>query len=191
MEKRALAAWLVLTGSMLSGCDPANNPGMFAAGTGIASILFVVVMIIFSLVVTVISVAAPIIIIVMVMKNLNKKKEEKAALLAKGVKATGTILSLGETGTYINNQPMVVIRVHVQPPGQPPFEAKVEQILSQLEIPRVQPGSHVAVSYDPANPSKIAIDLNAPVQVQVFCQYCQKTFPQGSLHCPHCGATAG
>ena len=63
-------------------------------------------------------------------------------------------------------------------------------ILSQLEIPRVQPGSKVAVSYDPANPAKIAIDLNAPVNVQAFCNYCQKTFPAGSANCPYCGAAA-
>ncbi len=188
MSQPRTIATLVLAGLLATGCDPSGNPDLVAIGVGGGSIIFTIIIILFSLVITIVSVAAPIIIIVVVMKNLAKKKEEHDKVLKTGKRATATVLSLSETGTYINNRPMVSIRLHVQPQDRPPFEAKAEQLLSQLEIPRVQPGMKVAVSIDPTYPDRVVIDLNAPVNVPAWCQYCQKSAPQGSHNCPHCGA---
>lgn len=182
--------WLTILLVLLStaACDPVNNPDLFALGVGGGTLIFTILMILFALVVTVISVAVPIVIVVMVMKAMKKSREEKERVLRTGTKATATVLRLSETGTYINNQPMVNIALHVQPPDRAPFEASIQQVLSQLEIPRVQPGQKVAVGIDPDNPQKVVLDLNAPVNVPAFCNYCQKSVPQGARNCPHCGA---
>jgi len=190
MQERIKTTLFILTALLLAGCDPTENPDLFALGVGGGTVVFTIIIILFSLVVTVISFAIPIVIIVMVMKAMQKSRAERERVLSTGAKAQGTVIRLSETGTYINNQPLVNIHLHVQSEGRPPFEATVQQVLSQLEIPRVQPGMKVVCAIDPQNPSKVAINLNAPVIVDEWCNYCHKYFPAGAQNCPHCGAPA-
>lgn len=89
--------------------------------------------------------------------GLHKQAQEEQRLLATGQPATGQILSLGQTGTYINNQPQVNIILMVYPQGGAPYQAQITKILSMIEIPQYQPGAQVQVRYDPMNPAKVAI----------------------------------
>ena len=73
------------------------------------------------------------------------------ATLARGVPAEAVILKISDTGTTINNNPVVRLLLEVHPPGQPPFQAETEKLLSRLQIPQVQPGATVQVKYDPTN----------------------------------------
>lgn len=164
----------------LASCDPVNNPGGF--GLGVTAMVIVITL--FSLLVT----AVPIVFVVIYMVKLMKKKAESDKVLATGQQATGTVMRLSETGTMINNQPLVNIVLNVQRPGIPPYQVMVQKVISQLEIPRLQPGMTVAVKVDPANPQSVAIDLNQPVNVAKFCNYCKQTIPSDARACPHCGA---
>lgn len=74
-----------------------------------------------------------------------------------GVSAPATITSMWDTGTTINNNPLVGFKLQVLPPGGTPFEAECKQMISRLQVGVLQPGAAVTVSYDPNNPKKIHI----------------------------------
>jgi hypothetical protein len=73
-----------------------------------------------------------------------------SAVLAKGLPAEARILSIRETGTTINRNPVVRLTLEVRPPLEPVFQAETERLVSLLEIPQFQPGTVVHVKYDPA-----------------------------------------
>ncbi len=61
----------------------------------------------------------------------------------------GRIVSVAQTGIYINNNPMVRIALEVTPSDGRPFEAETEKLLYLTQIPQYQPGAVVSVRYDP------------------------------------------
>lgn len=71
------------------------------------------------------------------------------SLQTKGLPAKATILSLQDTGTTINQSPVVHIRLKVEPTDRPAFEAETEQLINRLEVPQIQPGATVKVRFDP------------------------------------------
>jgi hypothetical protein len=81
------------------------------------------------------------------------------AVLANGLPAQATILKVSDTGTTINNDPVVRLLLEVQPPDQPTFQAETERLISRLQIPQVQPGAVVQVKYDPASRAVALLDL--------------------------------
>lgn len=86
-------------------------------------------------------------------------RAEACAILAIGTPATGTIARLIDTGTTINDDPVVEFVIRVVPEGGKPYEARTKALVSRLDVPAVQPGRVVPVKYDPANPARIALDL--------------------------------
>jgi hypothetical protein len=73
------------------------------------------------------------------------------SVLAHGRPAEAKILKIWDTGTTVNNSPMVRMLLEVQPPGEPAFQAETERLVSRLEIPQIQPGNVVGVKYDPSS----------------------------------------
>jgi len=80
-------------------------------------------------------------------------------LAADGVRATATVMSVRETGIYVNRRPQVNLRLLVEDPAGGSFEASVDRVVSMVQIPRVQPGCTLNVAWDPADRGKLAIDL--------------------------------
>jgi hypothetical protein len=70
-------------------------------------------------------------------------------LMNSGSHATARILTATQTGTYINENPVVHFTLEVRPASGQPFDAEAEQLVNQMQIPRFQPGEHVQVRYDP------------------------------------------
>jgi hypothetical protein len=81
-----------------------------------------------------------------------------SSILANGISAEAKILKLAETGTTINDRPLVRFSLEVYPAGRPPFRAEAEKLISILDIPRLQPGKVVPVKYDP-NSNEVALAL--------------------------------
>ncbi len=75
-----------------------------------------------------------------------------------GLPAQAKILNIWDTGTTINQNPVVGLLLEVQPPGGSPFQAETEQLISRLRIPMIQPGMEVAVRYDPHNQAVALVD---------------------------------
>lgn len=86
-------------------------------------------------------------------------RKESCAILAIGKPANARIVRLIDTGTTINNDPVVEFILDVTPPDGGPYEARTKALISRLDIPSVQPGRVVPVKYDPQNPSRVALDL--------------------------------
>src|SRR5690606_38390732 len=59
------------------------------------------------------------------------------------------ILSLFETGSTINQHPVVGFEMEVYPTSGAIFKTKTEQLIRRLDIPRVQPEMEVTIKYDP------------------------------------------
>lgn len=83
-------------------------------------------------------------------------------IVATGEPAQAVILGMQETGTRVNNQPMIKFRLRVQPQdGQPPYEATTNRVISYMTIGSLGVGMTIPVKYDPNHPQDVAVDFNA------------------------------
>jgi hypothetical protein len=75
-------------------------------------------------------------------------------------RATGraTIKSIERTGLSINDQPQVEIALELKLPDRVHTWA-IRCIVDVLDIPRIQPGTELAVRFDPDDPANIACEL--------------------------------
>jgi hypothetical protein len=182
--------------------NPVTDPGGFAAGMTIITIVIIVV-----------SAVIPLAITGFVIYIIFKKVNQNKALMATGELAQAQVMQIRETGTSLNNQPEIVLALTVQRQGQPPYQAQAQTFISQLYFPRIQPGAIVPVRVDPGNPLNVTLDLNQmasmpavqqpgfgaqpafgaqPVAQQYggvqACAYCRQSIPAGSQICPFCKA---
>lgn len=86
-----------------------------------------------------------------------------------GSPAEATILEVAETGMTVNRiYPVVKLKLEVRPPAGQPYQAELQTIINRLDIPQFQPGAVLAVRYDPADPSKVALaDASEPAAIDV------------------------
>jgi len=74
-----------------------------------------------------------------------------------GIDGTAQILSLGETGVRINNQPQIAIQMRVFAGNIPPYDVVIKKVVSVVELPQLQPGVSVSVRVDPSNPQDVML----------------------------------
>ncbi|MBK8599117.1 MAG: hypothetical protein IPN83_26870 [Holophagales bacterium] len=86
-------------------------------------------------------------------------RKEACEILAIGTPATATITRLVDTGTTINDDPVVEFVLRVVTAEGEAYEARTRALVSRLDVPAVQPGRVVPVRYDPANREHLALDL--------------------------------
>lgn len=86
-------------------------------------------------------------------------RRESCEILAIGKPATGRIVRLIDTGTTINDDPVVEFVLDVNPPDGERYEARTKALVSRLDVASVQPGRIVPVKYDPQNRLRVALDL--------------------------------
>jgi hypothetical protein len=72
---------------------------------------------------------------------------EKDRIRRSGIPAKATVLTVSDTGTMVNNQPLLKIGLEVQPPYDSRFVATVEYIVPYSFLPQVQPGNTLQVFY--------------------------------------------
>lgn len=78
-------------------------------------------------------------------------------LMRTGTEANATILTVSQTGLYVNRMPQVKLEVQVQPAGGRSFIAEVRHVLDFVQIPHFQSGRSVRVKYNPANPKQVTL----------------------------------
>jgi hypothetical protein len=103
--------------------------------------------------ITILGIALPLMLVVRLMKGSAQRKR----ILATGTPAQATIMRIWETGTRVNNQPLVGFEVQVHPHGGHPYMAQTQMIISALQIPSIAPGAVVHCKFDPADPTKVAL----------------------------------
>ena len=77
-------------------------------------------------------------------------------ILATGQDAEAQILAINDTGTRINDNPVVEISLRVRPANFPEFVANARQTVSIVHLPSYQPGKIVHVKFVPGT-DRVAI----------------------------------
>ena len=67
------------------------------------------------------------------------------------------ILEVSETGTYINNQPKLRFRLHLNSPVHPPCEITHKQVIPLTVLAQFQVGNTITVKVSPDDPRDIMI----------------------------------
>ena len=90
------------------------------------------------------------------------KAAEASRLITSGTPGTATITGLTQTGMFLNENPQVEMDLMIQVPGRPPYPAKRKQFVPLILLSRLSSGEPLAVKVDPADPSNVVIDWDAP-----------------------------
>jgi len=69
--------------------------------------------------------------------------------------AEATILEVGETGTYINNQPRLRFRLRLDSPMHPPAEVVVKRVIPLTSLASYQQGAVIKIKVNPENPENV------------------------------------
>ncbi len=116
----------------------------------------------FGVATTIIVVGVTLFVMFRVFGGLLKGSAERDRLLRVGWPARARVLNVqmgGMTVTVgVDRQLQLVIQAEVQGEGRAPYPAQITALVSELQIPQVQPGSWLAVRVDPMNPSNIVIE---------------------------------
>jgi hypothetical protein len=94
--------------------------------------------------------------------GLNRLANEEARILQTGTPARAQILQVQRGGmtvtTFGHRRLEVIVTMQVQLPNVAPYTTHVRTLLSELNIPQIQPGAWVQVRIDPTNPQRVAIE---------------------------------
>ncbi|MDA0181074.1 DUF3592 domain-containing protein [Solirubrobacter phytolaccae] len=78
-------------------------------------------------------------------------------LAVNGLAGSATITSVRDTGTTINEHPLVELGLDVTLDGRPPYAVTHTQLISRLAAPGFTPGATVPVRVDPADPTSVMV----------------------------------
>ena len=99
------------------------------------------------------------VLVAIALANYGARSAAKTRVLeANGVLALAQITAIGETGTRINDQPLVTIGLHVEGPGLRPFDVRDKVVASVTRLPLIT-GRKLVVLVDPAT-NEYQIDWN-------------------------------
>jgi hypothetical protein len=114
-----------------------------------------------TLIIILASVLLPIVLVVVIMGSLMKGQKQVDELLRTGMPARGRILQLGTTGGSVavmgHRHLKLILTVEVHPQMGAPYQASFEQLISELQLPSVQPGAEIDLRIDPRNPARMAM----------------------------------
>jgi hypothetical protein len=79
------------------------------------------------------------------------------ATMAGGLMGTATVTGLTETGTVMNNAPVVELDLEVTVGGGEPYPVKHRQLIAYSAMANFQPGKSFSVRVDQNDPTKLVI----------------------------------
>lgn len=100
-----------------------------------------------------------VLIAVKVVSDLLLRNRREARLLAHGNPGQAVLLSVADTGTLINNQPLLRLVLQALPQSEPPREWVVEQVIPFSLLARLQPGTQLPVRTAHDDPNAAVVDL--------------------------------
>src|SRR5689334_15198092 len=90
--------------------------------------------------------------------RLLKNSSRNRAILATGEAAQAVIVSVVDTGVTVNDCPQARLTLEVRPAARPPFMAETTLLVGRFQTGMVMPGTVVQVRFDPADPSRVAVE---------------------------------
>ncbi len=94
--------------------------------------------------------------------SMLRRANRADALRRSGIPGRAVIKSMVQTGTYVNQQPLVKLDFEVQPEGLPAYELKKRLVVPQIALGQLGIGNALPVHLDPNDRNEIAIDWGAP-----------------------------
>ncbi len=120
------------------------------------------VLIVGSLLVTVLVVGGVLFGVVKMLGGMNKAAAEQQRVLREGIQAGARLLAVQMGGMTMevggHRHLQLQLQLEVQPQGRPPYPAMVTTMVSELQIPQLQPGAQLTVRIDRMNPMNIALE---------------------------------
>jgi hypothetical protein len=80
-----------------------------------------------------------------------------AGAYASGLAGNATVTGISDTGTMVNNAPVMELDLTVAVPGRDPYPVKHRQLVALSAIPNFQPGRTFPVHVDQQDPTKLVI----------------------------------
>ena len=90
--------------------------------------------------------------------RLFKNSARNRQILATGEPAQAVIISAADTGVTVNDCPQARLTLEVRPAGRPPYVAETTFLVGRLQTGMIMPGMAVQVRFDPADPSRVAVE---------------------------------
>jgi len=87
--------------------------------------------------------------------DMAKNVYDNQDLANTGMAGTADVLSIEDTGAMVNFNPVVRMKLNVQPQYGIPFETTTETAVSKIAIPRV--GDKINIKYNPANQHQVLV----------------------------------
>ncbi len=78
-------------------------------------------------------------------------------IYASGASGNATVNAIADTGTMINNAPVVEMDLTVSVPGREPYQVTHRQLVAHSALARFQPGASFSVRVDANDPTKLVI----------------------------------
>lgn len=101
--------------------------------------------------------AMAVVAIIVGVRRSRARRAMRRRLLDEGIVTKARIVSAKSNGA-LNNDPYVDFVLEVLPEGEDPYHVAYRTLVSQIAIPRVQPGNEIDVYVDPADPAAVLID---------------------------------
>ena len=80
-----------------------------------------------------------------------------AGAYATGLAGNATVTAISDTGTMVNNAPVMELDLTVNVPGREPYQVKHRQLVAFAAMGNFQPGKVFPVHVDQQDPTKIVI----------------------------------
>lgn len=89
---------------------------------------------------------------------MNKRADRAEKLKREGIPGRANILEMTQTGTYVNQNPRVRLKLRIEAPGVPTFESKDTYTVPLVAMGALGSGEALPVYLDRADPSQFTID---------------------------------
>jgi uncharacterized membrane protein len=106
----------------------------------------------------------PIVLVIIFLSMRPLVRQAFPPTIKNGVTAEAEVLDVRDTGTTINDDPLVALQLEVRPSMAAAFQVELKTLVSRLEVSQYRPGCKAVVLFDPDNPKRIvlqSIDLSA------------------------------
>jgi hypothetical protein len=88
-------------------------------------------------------------------KNAVDNMQMAQMLAQSGMEASAEVLSIEDTGTLVNFNPVVRLKLKVEPVYGSGFETTGQSMVSKIAIPRV--GDKIKIKYNPTDPTQLVV----------------------------------
>lgn len=95
--------------------------------------------------------------LVVVFGWLLRRTRERERITKEGIPGVGRVLEMTETGTHVNNRPLIKVRLQVEAPGIAPFEVTSRVVVPYTSLAAFSSGT-IPVVLDRKDHSKVVVD---------------------------------